>query len=96
MQAHGEPAEPEPVALGDVALGDREEARDACLGGEEVVERLVPHRVALGDRAAARHEETATGVEERCEVHPVGESDGAPGEVLRAPVARRRGGLPQA
>ena len=84
------------MALGDVALGDREEARDARLGGEEVVERLVADRAVLGHGAAARHEQAASRVVERREVHPVGEREGAPRQVFRAPVARRGRQLPQA
>ena len=91
MEAHGEAAEPEPVALRNVAFGDGEEAREARLGGEKVVERLVAGHGFVDPRAAAGHEEPARGVVERAEIHPVGQRQGAPREILGPrPVVLRR------
>ena len=59
-------AEAEPVARRDVALGDRDEAREPRLGGEQIVaarvERALRH--AIADR-----EQLALGIEQEAEVH---------------------------
>ena len=54
------PAEPEPVRLGQVALGDADEAGQARLRGEQIVERSVeppgvgPIGEPVADRPARR------------------------------------------
>ena len=61
--------EPEPVARGDIALGDRHEAREARLRREQVVAARV--EIALRDPVADR-EELALRVEQKTELHRVG------------------------
>ena len=59
-------AEVEPVARRDVALGDRDEAREPRLGGEKIVAARVER--ALGHPIADR-EQLAVAVEQKAELH---------------------------
>ena len=73
------------MALRDVALGDGEEARQARLRGQQVVEGAVrsPRPAGVG-QAIADREELAPAVVEEGEVHPVRQGRGAAGDVGEA------------
>ncbi len=60
-------AEPEPVIDGDVVLGDRDEAGETRLGGEQVVIRSVPR---MGARLVPDREQGPGVVVEEAKVHP--------------------------
>ena len=58
------------MRIGDIALGDCDEARDARFGGEQVVEGVVEAAGSLGvGRAEADRQQTALLVVEHLEVH---------------------------
>ena len=63
-------AEPEPMPRGDVALGDGDEAREARLGGQQVVAAFVQGAVAA---AEADGQQLALAVVEEVELHVLGE-----------------------
>ena len=92
LHAHDEPPEVEPVALRHVALRDGEEARQARLRGEEVVEGRVEAAgpVRVGQPVADR-EELALRVVEEAEAHPVRQRRGAPRQVGEAAKPARSG-----
>ncbi len=80
--ADDQPSEVEPVALRHVALGDGEEARQARLRGQQVVEGEVGAAGPAGvGQTVADDEELAPGVVEEGEVHAVRERHGAAGDV---------------
>src|SRR5439155_415689 len=75
----------EPVAVGDIALGDGDEAGQAGLGSQKVVVGRIETAGALGVREAiADGEDLALPVVEEGEAHAVDESEGARGELLEA------------
>src|SRR5207302_6167846 len=75
----------EPVAVGDIALGDGDEAGQAGLGSQKVVVGRIETAGALGVREAiADGEDLALAVVEEGEAHAVDESEGARGELLEA------------
>ena len=79
----------EPVLLGQVALGDGEEARQARLRGEQVVIGDVEAARPLGvRRAKADGEQAPPGVVEEAKIHGVAERGGARGEAHAAWPAR--------
>ena len=80
-------AEPEPVIRGDIPLGDRQKASEACLGGEEVVVARIQR--ALLDPKTDR-EELAGRVEQEAEVHLPEKPLGLVGDRLQSPHERRR------
>ncbi len=59
-------AELKPVGDGHVALGDRDEAREACLGGEQIVAVRIELAVA---QPVPDGEELACWIEEEAEIH---------------------------
>src|SRR5205807_9027987 len=68
----------EPVAVGDIALGDGDEAGQAGLGSQKVVVGRIETAGALGGREAiAEGEDLALPVVEEGEAHAVDESEGA-------------------
>ena len=90
---HGAP-EAEPVTRGQVAVRDRHEAREARLGGEQVVAARV--EVAFLDAVSDR-EQLALRIEQEIEAHRRGDGPrrrGEPVEALRESLgAARRGRL---
>ena len=76
----GHAPHPEPVLGRDVALGDREEAREPRFGGEEVVAVRVALAVA---RQIADRQELALGVEQEAVVHRHREVAGGRGKTAR-------------
>ena len=91
-------AEVEPVAGRNVALGDRHEAREPRLGGEEIVAARVER--ALGTEIADR-EQLAVVVEQKAEIHcrapsparsPPGPRGAPPKRRLPPPTHRDHGG----
>ena len=84
-------AEVEPVLLGHVALGDRDEAGQPRFGREQVVERRIEPRAAeLIGEAVADREELPLPVVEEAEMHFVEVGGGAIGErsIIAPPAAR--------
>src|SRR5438132_10429762 len=75
----------EPVAVGDIALGDGDEAGQAGLGSQKVVVGRIETAGGLGVREAiADGEDLALPVVEEVEPHAVDEREGARGELLEA------------
>ena len=75
-------AETEPVAGGEIALGDGEETRQPSLGGEKIV--IIGIQGAIGDAIADRQQLTL-GVEQKTEFHGHGRRPGRLGQ-CRQPV----------
>src|SRR2546421_5300905 len=93
VHAGQQPPQVEPVAVGDIAFGDGDEAGQASLGSQKVVVGRIETTGALGVREAiADGEDLALPVVEEVEAHAVDESEGARGELLEARSEERRVG----
>ena len=85
VHAGQQPPQVEPVAVGDVALGDGDETGQAGLGSQKVVVGRFEPAWALGVcEAIAEGEDLALPLVEEVEAHAVDESEGARGELLEA------------
>ena len=93
VDAHRATPEMEPVPLGYVAAGDRDEAGQPGLGRQQVVVRDIEHARALGvGEAVPDRELVPRPVVKEPEPHLVGERAAALREVQQCPGRLRRGG----
>ena len=87
-----QPAKVEPVVLRDVTLGDRHEAGEPCLRGEEVVEGAIEPSGTVGIlQAVADGENPAPAVVQKIEAHAVGHCRHARRQRLDRGGRQRRG-----
>ena len=82
----------EPVGFGDVALGDREKARQPRFGGQQVVvRRIATTRPLVVRETIADGEQLPLRVVEESEVHAIEQGDGPTGQMVEMqPLQRHR------
>ncbi len=96
MDAGHAASQVEPVGFADVALGDREKARQPRFGGQQVVIGGITTAWPLVVREAiADGEQLPLRVVEKPEIHVIEQGDSSPGQVVEMqPLQRSPGYLP--